>query len=303
MIGKLSRLIIAASLAVLVCLPAQAQESGNTQSASWGHIKSLYRSDDVAKSTPPGITDETIQKLQQAQTEEEVQQILDSAPASVRERLMSESTTMVSSEPAPPAWTHPVASEAMRKFGLSSSDILAVQRVLAIDNGIPIDSADVVVTEKQWYYSSLTTGELTDTPGGGFAFTHEMDIYGSGVEITAYASDCWRIHYAVTFHMPVCFYELTPGSGVFDGVIDAWAPNPACSWWCNGGLCALYQCGSAWNGSGREEWWKFQPFCSDPRASRKIGKVVQKRWLHTWQLCYGRSDPQIAQSVRARIRY
>jgi hypothetical protein len=211
---------------------------------------------------------------------------------------------MISPKPVPPAWTHPVAGEAMRKFGLTASDILAVQRVVALDNGVPIDSADVVVTDKQWYYSSLTTGELSSTPSGGFALTREMDIYGSGVEPTQWDGNCLLRHWAVTFYMPVCFYELTPRSGVFDGIVDAWAPTPCCDpLYCNGGHCAMFQCGCAWNGSGNQEWWKFQPFCADARASRKIGKVVQKRWLHTWQLCYHRSDADIARSVRARIRY
>ena len=302
MIGKLFRFIaIIASLVALAWIPAYAQGSDNTQSTSWGHIKSVYRADGDKKATTLGGTEQTIKMLQAAQTEEEAQKILAAAPASVREQLMSESAAVISPKPVPPAWTHPVAGEAMRKFGLASSDILAVQRVVVLENGVPVDSADVVVTEKQWYYSNLTDGRLTSTPPRGFALTSEMDIYGSNVEMVRWNQDCWRTEWVVTFYLPVCFHEIDRQRGQFDGILDAWAPRPNCSPWCNGGYCALWMCGDAWDGAGYYGWWDFENCGS--MWSRKVGKIVQKRWLHTWQLCHHRSDADIARSVRARIRY
>jgi hypothetical protein len=249
------------------------------------------------------VQSQTLARLQKAQTPEEARQIIESAPAEVRDQFMTESGEMVTPQPTPPAWTHPVAGEAMRKFGLASSDILAVQRVIALDNGTPIDSADVVVTDKQWYYSSLTDGQLYNVPPGGFALTREIDIYGSGLTLLEWSQDCWSngMHWGVTFYLPVCFHEIDRRLGIFDGIIDAWAPRPNCSPWCNGGYCALWMCGNAWDGPGNQGWWDYETCGS--MWSRLVAKTVQKRWLHTWQLCYHRSDADIARSVRARIRY
>jgi hypothetical protein len=301
MTGKLFRVVLTVVVLAMFATTSFGQLPTPTQSSSWGHIKSLYRTSDSVQAAPMDAQSQTLARLQKAQTPEEAQQIIESAPTKVREQFMTQAGEMVTPQSTPPAWTHPIAGEAMRKFSLASSDILAVQRVVALDNGMPIDSADVVVTEKQWYYSSLTTGELTSQPPGEFALTTEMDIYGSGVELVAWSQECWNIHWAVTFYMPVCFYELWPGR--FDGIVDAWAPRPNCSPWCNGGLCALYMCGDAWDGAGNLQWWNFHQSCSDSRASKKVGKIVQKRWLHTWQLCHHRSDADIARSVRTRIRY
>jgi hypothetical protein len=297
MIGKLFRFIaIVASLVALAWLPAYAQGSDNTQSTSWGHIKSVYRTDGDKKATTLGSTEQTIKLLQTAKTEEEAQKILAAAPASVREQLMSESAAMISRKPVPPAWTHPVAGEAMRKFGLASSDILAVQRVVALENGVPIDSADVVVTDKQWYYSSLTDGRLTSTPPSRFAMTREIDIYGITVESVS-GWMCANLEWVVTFYLPVCFHEISPGR--FDGIVDAWAPNPPCNQ-CNGGWCIGNLCGSAWDGPGYNSWWDYNT-CGQS-WSRKVGKLVQKRWLYTWRNC-GHADWEIASWVRTRIRY
>ncbi|MFA5107219.1 MAG: hypothetical protein WC497_02730 [Patescibacteria group bacterium] len=303
MFRKLSYCLAVFALTAVVSLTAYAQQSDETESTTWGRIKAGYRTEDPAKAVPLGITEQTIKRLQEAQTEEEALSIIESAPADVREMLMSESAAAISTQPAPPAWTHPVAAQAISKFNLNSSDVLAVQRVVALENGVPIDSADVVVTEERWYYSSLTTGELTDTPSGGFLRTTEMDIYGSGVEQTPPdAYWCWNDEWVVTMYLPVCFYEDDRFHGHFDGIIDAWAPTPCCDpLYCNGGRCALFQCGCAWIGPGYNGWWDYNT-CGD-RWSKKVGKQVQKRWLHTWQLCYHRSDQDIARSVRARIRY
>lgn len=266
------QVLLIVSTALSLVFPVLAGDPETTQSTTWGRIKAEYRGEAVAGDSLAGVFQKTLGPV---------------------------SEVVIPSEPP---WCHPAAVAATQKYGINPNDILAVQRVVALRNGIPVDSADVVVTEGQWYYSSLTDGSLSDSPPQGFALLTEIDIYGSDVEMVRWASVCWKIHWAVTFYLPVCFYELWPNR--FDGIVDAWAPIPCCDpLYCNGGLCALYQCGCAWNGPGYLEWWNFHQSCSDPRASKKVGKIVQKRWLHTWQLCYHLSNQQIARLVRARIRY
>ncbi|MDP2631042.1 MAG: hypothetical protein Q8P56_06595 [Candidatus Uhrbacteria bacterium] len=242
---------------------------------------------------PKGLTAEEVKALlSEAVTEEEVQEIINQAPQSVLEELERESS--LETVPAEPAWTHPVAGLAMDKYGLLPDEILAVQRVVMLSKGVPIDSADVVVTEDRWYYQSLIDGTFSLDPPS-LLLTTEIDIYGIGIE--NYGGQCWWSEWVVTFYLPVCFFEIAPGR--FDGIIDAWAPNPPCGQ-CNGGICAAYRCGSAWDGAGYNNWRNYND-CGG-KWSRKVGKMVQKRWLFTWRNC-GRADWQIASSVRARIRY
>ncbi|MBU1075535.1 hypothetical protein KJ733_03400 [Patescibacteria group bacterium] len=190
----------------------------------------------------------------------------------------------------------------MANFNKSRSEIIAVQRMVMLENGAPIDSVEAVITDKDdWYYYRLVDGTLSTELPESKARTTEIDIYGSGIKrVGVNAFWCWNDEWVVTFYLPVCFHEISAGR--FDGILDAWAPNPACAWNCNGGMCALYQCGSAWDGAGYNGWWNFET-CSTDHWSKKVGKQVQKRWLHTWQKCHGRSNTRIAHSVRARIRY
>lgn len=234
------------------------EEAARTQSTTWGSIKAMYRDDGTA------VT------------------------------LMQKSEGL-SFFPSEPAWSNPVASEAIQKFRLNPSDVIAVQRVVMLSNGVPIDSAEVVVTEKQWYYKSLVDESFSQSPPS-LPLTTEIDIYGSYVESVS-GWHCGNLEWVVTFYLPVCFHEISPGR--FDGIIDAWAPNPPCNQ-CNGGWCIGYLCGSAWDGAGYLGWWDYNT-CS-PTWSRKVGKLVQKRWLYTWRNC-GYPDWQIASWVRARIRY
>ncbi|MBU1889877.1 hypothetical protein KJ782_00100, partial [Patescibacteria group bacterium] len=165
-------------------------------------------------------------------------------------------------------------------------------------NGTPVDSAEVVVTEDRWYYKSLIDESFSTSPSS-LTRTTEMDIYGNNVKMLTWHKYCWSIEWSITFYLPACFHEISIGR--FDGILDAWAPRPNCSPWCNGGLCALYMCGDTWNGAGYLDWWNYDTCDTD--WSKKVAKIVQKRWLHTWQLCHGRSNRQIARSVRARIRF
>lgn len=264
-----------------------------TQSATWGSIKAMYSESSTAGDSLSLTLEQLVNQLQDAATDEEAQAILNSAPSSVVEQLMqSEGAT---SSPSEPAWMHPLASEAAEKFGISTLDVLAVQRVVMLSNGIPIDSADVVVTDDQWYYKSLVDHSFSTSPES-IPFTTEMDIYGSNIESVS-GWLCSNLEWVVTFYLPVCFHEISPGR--FDGIIDSWAPNPNCSS-CNGGWCIGNACGSAWDGAGYLGWWDYHT-CSST-WTQKAGKLVQKRWLYTWRNC-GYADWQIASWVRTRIQY
>jgi len=292
---------LAAMVLILAVTPrssaAESEQVAKTQTTTWGTIKAMYRGDSAAITLAESPLLLTMSRLKNVATEEEAQEILDDAPADVRDQLMqnSEGSSSFSSEPA---WANPVAQEVISKFSLNSSDVLAVQRVVMLTNGIPIDSAEVVVTEKQWYYKSLIDESFSQSPPS-LPLTTEMDIYGSYVEqVNEWWQPCWFSEWVVTFYLPVCFHYL--GNGRFDGILDAWAPNPNCSQ-CNGGVCAGYLCGSAWDGAGYLGWYNFNYACSQS-WSRKAGKLVQKRWLFTWRNC-GYPDWQIASWVRTRIRY
>lgn len=260
-------------------------------------------SENTAAITAPslGTYEEAIAELQTAETDEEAFAILERCPEEVREEILTQcegALGYASVEPEP--WTGPAVDAVMASFGKSRNEIIAVQRMVMLENGTPIDSVAAVITDKDdWYYYRLADGTLSTELPESKARTTEMNIYGTNVELLEWHAYCWSLEWGITFYLPVCFHEVSPGR--FDGILDAWAPNPSCSWNCNGGLCALYQCGSAWNGAGYNGWWNYHS-CSQG-WSKKVAKIVQKRWLHTWQLCHGRSNRQIAQSVRARIRY
>ncbi|MFA6525433.1 MAG: hypothetical protein WCT33_04185 [Patescibacteria group bacterium] len=246
-----------------------------------------------------GTLDEAIAELQTAETDEEATAILDRYPQAVRDEIFAqceEASERASVEPE--TWTGPAVDAVMATFGKSRNEIIAVQKMMMLQNGAPVDSVEAVITDKEeWYYFSLVDETLRTELSADKVIT-EIDVYGSSIYLWHNESLCWNDEYTVVFWLPVCFYELIVGQ--FNGIIDAWAPNPNCLL-CNGGPCALFLCGSAWDGPGFLEWYNFHN-CADPRASTKVGKNVQKRWLFSWRNCL-RSDADIARSVRARIRY
>ncbi len=191
---------------------------------------------------------------------------------------------------------HPAARAVMGAFSLMDTDILAVQKMVFLKEEVPFDSVQAVITDDQWYYVTFANGAVSKAAPAGFSLATEIDVYGSYVEKVA-GWYCGNYEWAVTFYLPVCFHETSPGR--FDGILDAWAPTPNCSA-CNGGWCIGGACGIAWDGPGYQGWWDYHT-CRQS-WSKKVGKLVQKRWLYTWRNC-GYPDWQIASWVRARIRY
>lgn len=212
--------------------------------------------------------------------------------------VRAEDSNSVASSPYQP-WVLPAAKDVIARFGISPSDILAVQKVVAYIGAAPADSAEAVVTSRQWYYRSLTDGQLYDTAPPRFGLATEMDVYGSSVECYAYCWFCPSSEWAVTFYMPACFHEDSPG--YFSEIQDAWAPTPDCNR-CNGGWCADGKCDKAWDGPGYLGWRNYKDCDVQNLNSRKLGKIVQKRWLMSYRNC-GYPDWQIANSVRAHIRF
>ena len=204
----------------------------------------------------------------------------------------------VSERPVYEPWTLPGAQAAIQKYGLNARDILAVQRVVPLRNGMPLDDVEAVVTEKQWYYYRPSDGTITNVEPPKFGLATEMDVYGSYIECVRNWWSCPISEWVVTFYMPACFHEVGT-TGVITEVVDAWAPTPDCSR-CNGGWCADNKCDKAWVGSGNAGWWNYND-CSY-RVSKKLGKMVQKRWLFSYRNC-GYPDWQIASWVRAHIKY
>ena len=192
---------------------------------------------------------------------------------------------------------HPAAQKVIQEYGVLPEDVIAVQMMVWNPDSPAADTVFAVVTDNQWYYTDPFYQSVSKSAPA--VLTREIDIYGYYVHNVG-SWWCPSSHWVVDFLMPVCFHELPEGSAHFDGILDAWAPNPPCGQY-NGGWCAGYLCGSAWDGPGNQQWWNFQD-CSTYWWSRRVGKIVQKRWLFTWRNA-GRSDTQIANSVRARIRY
>lgn len=260
---SITRFLVLATLGSVVLWSSSSAQtmssSGSVVPTSWGHIKAMYGVDNLAQSAP------------------------------------NSGSTPVTQTPYEP-WALQPAQEVMQKFHLPTSNILAVQKVVAYQNSMPADSAMVVVTDKQWYYVSLTDHLVYDTEPPSFRLSTEMDVYGSYLAIVTNSSYCWSQEWVAVFFMPAC---LTWNGNSFNEVVDAWAPTPGCGV-CNGGLCAGFKCGPAWPYSGKVDWYSFRS-CASP-TSKKVGKIVQKRWMYTWNLCYGYSFDYIASTVRARIR-
>ena len=259
------RSFLVAFVVLLLAVPSFGQDDTNAQQTTWGSIKALYGADGL--------------------------------PKTINSSKIEEPTFPA----AEPPWTNPLAQEAIAKFGLKPDDILAVQHVVALRNEVPLGSTDVVVTNAQWYYASPGSGTVSDRPPWNPEDLTEMDVYGSGVQLVVDAWNCFQDEWVVTFYLPVCFYEISAGR--FDGILDAWANTPYCNWGCNGGPCAGFQCGPAWNWNqpGYTGWWNFRD--CNTQASGKVGKQIQKRWLYTWRSCYGYSDAVIAGFIHARIRF
>lgn len=258
----------------------------------------------VANSTP---SDESIDKivaqvldsLITLNSEEDALALIHSYPQEIQDRIMEELEQRGCPDcpKQEPQSNHPAAQTIIKEFGVQPEEVVAVQMMVWSPDSPAADTAFAVVTDKQWYYvnpSDLTVRKSAPTKT---ALTTEIDIYGYYVDNVGSIYICQYSEWVVDFLMPVCFHEISPG--VFDGIIDAWAPNPPCGQY-NGGWCAFYQCGIAWDGPGYQGWYDFHD-CGG-NWSRKVGKLVQKRWIYTWRNA-GRSDTQIANSVRARIRY
>lgn len=242
---------------------------------------------------------EAVTELQAVETDEEAFAILNKYPSEVQETILAQCNAANEDRSEPEPWTGPAVDAVVAQYGRQASDIIAVQHMVMIRNDVPIDTFDAVITEDAWYYYHPDDESISSDPPASMAATTEMDIYGVDVTALKLNKYCWYIEWGIIFYLPVCFHEIAVSQ--FDGIIDAWAPNPSCAWNCNGGLCASYLCGSAWNGSGYLGWWDYNT-CDD-YWSKKVAKIVQKRWLHTWQLCHKKSDKEIAQSVRARIKF
>lgn len=224
--------------------------------------------------------------------------LIHSYPQEIQDRIMERLNQGCPECPKQePQSNHPAAQVIIKEFGVLPEEIIAVQMMVWSPDSPAADTVFAVVTDKQWYYVDPSYQSVRKSAPAKAALTTEVDIYGYYVDNVGSIYICQQSEWVVDFLMPVCFHEIS--RGVFDGIIDAWAPDPPCGQY-NGGWCAFYLCGSAWGGAGNQEWWNFQD-CSTT-WSRKVGKQVQKRWIYTWRNA-GRSDTQIANSVRARIRY
>ena len=243
---------------------AYAQTQDSKIPATWGKIKAIYGESQASQGSPSTPNE-------QARVE----------------------------QPSYQPWTLPAAQAAIQKFNVNPNDVLAVQRVVPLRNGMPLDDVEAVVTEKQWYYYRPSDGTITNVEPPKFGLATEMDVYGSNIECVKNWWFCPSSEWVATFYMPACFHEDSPG--YFSEIADAWAPNPDCSR-CNGGACAGWVCGSAWDGPGYLGWYNYKDCDANNRNSKKLGKLVQKRWLFTQRNC-GYADWQIASSVRAHLRY
>lgn len=243
--------------------------------------------------------EQALEKLKLAETEEEVRVILDQYPQAVQEAILVQCKEAEPTDTQEP-WTGSAVDAALAQYGITQDQILAVQHMEILKHGVPIESVDAVITSHAWYYYHPVEDTISTEVPESMATATEMDIYGTALYDVAKTFWCWKKEWIVVFFLPVCFYELTIGQ--FDGILDAWAPNPPCDQ-CNGGICAAYLCGSAWDGSGANGWYNFHTCANiDYRASKKVGKYVQKRWVYSWRNC-GKSDSDIAQSVRAHISF
>lgn len=220
--------------------------------------------------TTPGTIEQAVTELRLAETEEEGMSILNRYPQDVRETLLKQCEVSETVESEDEPWTGPAVDTFLDFSGRQRHEVLAVQHMVMLRNGVPIESVDAVITEDTWYYYHPDDGSIaTDMPASMTAAT-EMDIYGVDVVVLTWNKYCWFIEFGVTFYLPVCFHEIAPGQ--FDGILDAWAPNPSCAWNCNGGLCAFGMCGSAWDGPGYKGWWDYHS-CS-PYWSIRVAKIV-----------------------------
>jgi len=250
--------------------------------------------------TADEIVKQAFDSLVTIDSEEDALTLINSYPQEIQDRIMERLNQGCPECPKPePQSNHPAAQQVMREYSVIPEDIIAVQMMVWNPDSHDPDTVFAVVTDDQWFYVDQTYQSVSrSTPDSNTALTREIDVYGYYVHNVG-SWWCPSSHWVVDFLMPVCFHELPEGSGKFDGILDAWAPDPPCGQY-NGGWCAGYLCGSAWDGPGYQQWWNFQD-CS-PWWSRRVGKIVQKRWLFTWRNA-GRSDTQIANSVRARVRY
>ncbi len=258
----------------------------------------------VANSTP---SDESIDKivaqvldsLVTLNSEEDALALIHSYPQDIQNRIMEELEQRGCPDcPKQESQSnHPAAQTIIKEFGVQPEEIVAVQMMVWSPDSPAADTVFAVVTDKQWYYVNPSDMSIRKFVPTKTALTTEVDIYGYYVDNVGSIYFCQASEWVVDFLMPVCFHEISPG--IFDGIIDAWAPYPPCGQY-NGGWCAAYLCGIAWEGYGYQNWYNFHD-CGGT-WSRKVGKPVQKRWIYTWRNA-GRSDTQIANSVRARIRY
>jgi hypothetical protein len=243
------------------------------------------------------MVEQALDSLAMIDSEEAAFTLILSYPKEVRDRVMD--IVDCSCAKQEPPWDNPAARAVISRLAVSPEEVQAVEMmVLHPESELP-DTVFVVITDDQWYY--VRSGDPSPLEPGfaAAAMTSEIDVYGSGL-VNIGSRFCPKSEWIVVFYLPVCFYELDPHR--FDGILDAWAPNPPCDRY-QGGFCAGLKCGPAWDGPGYLGWYNYHSCWQiDHRASTEVGKLVQKRWLYTWRNA-GRSDAQIAHSVRARIRY
>lgn len=299
---KLPLFLFALSVVAALASTSFAQEKANVEHTSWGRVKTLFREDQSERQFADQLVVQAMGELQNAETDAEVEEILDRYPPIVRTRIMAASQGESIESPSDEApWNDPAAQVAMEKFDVSPSEILAVQKIVTVGGDEPVDSSWAVITDDQWYFVDLDERSATKSMPSSLNKTRIWDIYGSRVDLVYDSRWCTKDEWVVTFYLPVCFHEAYGGydDTRFDGILDAWAQSPPC-WVTNGGPCTYFTCGKAWKGAGYTEWWDFET-CGDDNTKR-AGKLVQKRWLYSWRNA-GVSDNTIARLVKARIRF
>ena len=144
---------------------------------------------------------EAIAELQTAETDEDVTAILDRYPKAVRDELQAmgeKESDSVSTEPEP--WTGPAVDAVMETFGKSRNEIIAVQRMDILENGVPVDSVEAVITDKEeWYYYRIADGTLSTELPTSRADTTKIDTYDTEIDEYKEPLDRWDYQWQYEF--------------------------------------------------------------------------------------------------------
>lgn len=205
----------------------------------------------------------------------------------------------------------PAAEAVIADYGIRRSDIAQVAWIQPIDSdGTSLEEIEIVTMDNgQTYYYFPGDESTTDEVPPSLLWTNERRERGTGM--TRYQGSCTSSEWAVRFPtLPTCFKEIAPGR--FDGIDDAWAGPPNCSWYCHPS-CAYGACGPAWeatdaNPEGDHGYMGWRGFagCSgrDATWTTDAGKMVQKRWYYSWNGCLAnKTDSQIANMVERLIHW